>query len=271
MKEMINRLQCQSLMLETAPGFHPFWQDYLEEWQGVDEQPGACMDLAVFSRYVHQSIVENNPIPLPEIFQLIERLMQEGDEEVKTAAATCFLENLQNRETPPASWVPLLGPASCEYCQAWDEFTGVATPGLWPEGIQLRPGRDQPIIPLDEALCQIMALHPGFELFFKQKNQIASHPEDPTEGAITQLGLLAEYIHHHIISDDTYHAGPLLDLLEQFSLQGDDALRMGVTGFIENMLNLSMPAERWVPFLGSSMKAYAKTWAEIIGVNVNGL
>lgn len=259
-------------MLETAPGFHPFWQAYLEEWENVNEQLSACMDLSTLSDYVHQSILENNPIPLPEIFQLIERLMQEGDEEVKTAAATCFLENLQNMETPSASWVPLLGAASREYCQAWDEFTGVATPGLWPEGTQPRSKREQPIIPLDEALCQIMALNPGFELFLQQKNPVASHFEDPTERAVAQLGLLAEYIHHHIISDDAYPTGPLLDLLEQFSMLGDAALRMGVaTGFIKAMLNLNIPAEHWVPFLGESMKVYAQTWAKIMGVNVNGL
>ncbi|MGV3525079.1 MAG: DUF7674 family protein [Candidatus Sericytochromatia bacterium] len=269
---MLNRLQSQSLMLETAPGFQPFWQAYREEWQDADAQPGACLDLATFAHYVHHSIRENEPIPLPAIFQLIECLLQEGDEEVKTAAATCFLENLQNKETPPALWVPLLGTASRDYCQAWNAFTGVATPGLWPEGTQPRKRREQTAIPLDEALCQIIALNPGFGLFLQQKNQGSSPLADPAERAVNQLGLLAAYLHHHILSEDAYQAGPTLDLLEQFSLNGDDALRMGVAaGFIENMLNVGLPAERWVPFLGASMKAYAQTWAEMRDINVKGL
>lgn len=57
-----------------------------------------------------------------------------GDEDVQTAAATCFLENLMNR-TPelidPQRFVPLLGHESKEYCRAWDEFCGVRTEGLW--------------------------------------------------------------------------------------------------------------------------------------------
>ncbi|MEZ0367600.1 MAG: hypothetical protein ACAI44_00790, partial [Candidatus Sericytochromatia bacterium] len=69
------------------------------------------MDLSTFSDYVHLALTSNQKIETSAIFQLIERLMQEGDEEVKTAAATCFLENLQNMETPPQKWVPLLGPA----------------------------------------------------------------------------------------------------------------------------------------------------------------
>jgi hypothetical protein len=65
---------------------------------------------------------------------MIEHLMLQGDDAVKDAVATCFLENLINRtsagDIPAANFVHLLGPESVAYCKAWDEFTGVKTEGL---------------------------------------------------------------------------------------------------------------------------------------------
>lgn len=51
------------------------------------------------------------------------------------AACTCFLENLLNiasaNEIRYERFIPYLGEKSKEYCRAWDEFTGVKSPGLW--------------------------------------------------------------------------------------------------------------------------------------------
>lgn len=70
----------------------------------------------------------------PVVFDVAERLMVEGDNEVKDAVATCFLENLLNVASAgridASKFVDLLGPESRAYCRAWDEFTGVHTEGL---------------------------------------------------------------------------------------------------------------------------------------------
>jgi hypothetical protein len=76
---------------------------------------------------------------LEEIFSLVEFFLNEGEFSVKAAAATCFLENLINytsagRLMPEKLNFYLVGKKSIEYCKAWDEFTGVKTPGLWSEG-----------------------------------------------------------------------------------------------------------------------------------------
>ena len=76
---------------------------------------------------------------LEEIFSLVEYFLNEGEFSVKAAAATCFLENLINYTSAgtlaPEKLIPyLVGKKSIEYCKAWDEFTGVKTPGLWSEG-----------------------------------------------------------------------------------------------------------------------------------------
>lgn len=74
--------------------------------------------------------MEEKALNLIEVFKLIEQFMDEGEQNIKNAVATCFLENLQNVGTPPEKWVQYLGEKSRSFCQAWDEFTGVSTPGI---------------------------------------------------------------------------------------------------------------------------------------------
>jgi hypothetical protein len=51
------------------------------------------------------------------------------------AICACFLENLLNRASGGmimySRFIPYLGEKSKEYCRAWDEFTGIKSPGLW--------------------------------------------------------------------------------------------------------------------------------------------
>lgn len=126
---MITAAECISMLLDRFPGFVPAWKQYLADWEGAPA--GACTYMTAFSHYVYDLIAGGPREELQAIFAVAETLMVDGDEETQTAAATCFLENLQNREAPPEHWVHLLGPASQEHCRAWDEFTGVRTPGLW--------------------------------------------------------------------------------------------------------------------------------------------
>ena len=119
-----------------------------KEWYlyiGYDDQKnlGCCAIMTTLGRYVEDilnsllSIEKQEEIK--EIFLLIEFFMTEGDQDVQGAVATCFLENLINYTSAgtlaPEKLIPyLVGKKSIEYCKAWDEFTGVKTPGLWGEG-----------------------------------------------------------------------------------------------------------------------------------------
>ena len=75
---------------------------------------------------------------LKDIFSLTEFFINEGEDAVKGASSANFLENLINRTSwhtiRPESFIHYLGPKSKKFCKKWDEFTGVATPGLWEEG-----------------------------------------------------------------------------------------------------------------------------------------
>lgn len=122
-------------ILEKFPEFNLAWQEHLEWWEG-ENRPGLCTDMSAFSGYV-LTLLENkaNSEYLRSIFLFIEQLMVEGDDDVQTAAATCFLENIINstgwEKIPASTFVEFLGEESKKYCKAWDEFTGVKTEGLW--------------------------------------------------------------------------------------------------------------------------------------------
>ena len=85
---------------------------------------------------VTKNFLQDNYDDAEELFDLIELFIIEGDEQVKNAAITCFLGNLQNiasneNDFEDAHYVSLLRAKSIEHCKKWDEYTGVRTDGLW--------------------------------------------------------------------------------------------------------------------------------------------
>lgn len=128
---MLTRIQCRQLIFDIEPDFEDYWKQEVENIHNGNEPINFCGDMTYLSLYVNSSILENKKINLNSIFQLIEKFLTEGEQSIKNGAMTCFLEGLQNMETPPEKWVHLLGEKSKEYCQAWDEFTGVQTQLLW--------------------------------------------------------------------------------------------------------------------------------------------
>ena len=67
------------------------------------------------------------------VFSAVENLLLNYNEEVGTAVATGLLEALiqLSDQRNPARFVYFLGEEAKKYCIAWDEFTGVKTPGLY--------------------------------------------------------------------------------------------------------------------------------------------
>lgn len=129
----VTEINCMQNILERVPAFKQDWQTHLDYWNG--EEAGLCNDMSEFSRYVADLILTNQLESLPQIFSLVEEFLNEGNQQVQEAIATCFLENLINccssDDLDAEAFIHLLGPASEAYCKAWDEFTGVKTKGLW--------------------------------------------------------------------------------------------------------------------------------------------
>lgn len=129
---MISRDTCMQVILNNVPEFQERWGEHLSYWDG--EPAGLCNDMAAFCSFTINQINKGQTQKLQMIFDLIEHLMVNGDQDVKNAVATCFLENLLNSvssgKLSSLTFVPLLGPESRKHCLAWDEFTGVHTDGL---------------------------------------------------------------------------------------------------------------------------------------------
>ncbi len=115
------------------------FSDFYEKWFNAEikevEDYTPCRCLMFFVDYIIDSIEKNDQIDLGNVFYTIEEFLVNGDQDVKDAAATCFLESLVNMSSwgriSPNTFVPLLGPESRACCRGWDEFTGVKTEGLW--------------------------------------------------------------------------------------------------------------------------------------------
>jgi hypothetical protein len=122
---MITKENCIQVILQQVPEFRERWQAHLLSWEG--EEPGLCNDLAEFSLFVVELLKDGARDGLPAIFDLIERLLVDGDDIVKDATATCFLEGLVNvaaaRGLSMTHFADLLGPESQAYCKAWDDFS----------------------------------------------------------------------------------------------------------------------------------------------------
>ncbi len=133
------------LISEKFPEFAPIWNSYKLEYEISSEEifgitpfwgdTSFAGGMSKFSDYVINLLIQKNPNPslIEEIFTYIEFLLVNGDEDVQTVVATCFLENILNvtpEQIDPKRFVAYLGIESRKYCRAWDEFTGVKTEGL---------------------------------------------------------------------------------------------------------------------------------------------
>jgi len=130
---MIHTEDVLRLITDCYPAFGARWNEESLFWPEEGQMPTACGILSEFSHLIVEQLEEKNVSNIPTVFALIERLLAEGSEEVKDAAATCFLENLHNRVPEKIAsnfFVPFLGPRSQEYCRAWDWFCGTETEGL---------------------------------------------------------------------------------------------------------------------------------------------
>lgn len=129
---MIRADDCITLILKEIPEFSAHWADHLNYWN--DDQPGLCINFSAFSHFTIELIQKKQENVLKRIFDLVERLMVEGDQTVQEAVATCFVEDLINAvpdEIDSRTFVHLLGDETRDYVKGWDDFTGVKTPGLY--------------------------------------------------------------------------------------------------------------------------------------------
>ena len=111
-------------LIADFPGLRPRWEKHLELWKG--EPAGSYNDIAEFAHFVVQDLYPNgNTADLQRAFDLMERWLLNGNQNLRDLIAIGFLEDVQN----VASWqtfgreafIPFLGSLSR---QAWNEIEG---------------------------------------------------------------------------------------------------------------------------------------------------
>jgi hypothetical protein len=79
------------LLLAACPSFEPSWQEYIS-WQ--EDRELVIVDLGEFARHLG-TLTPVGPVDeLRRVFEVVERLMVEGDADVQTAVVTGLLESL---------------------------------------------------------------------------------------------------------------------------------------------------------------------------------
>jgi hypothetical protein len=113
-----------TLMQFNFPGF----QDTLNEYWAKegDNERVLGYEMMLFCDYALDLIEEGQTQDLPRIFDFIEILLRQGDEDTQTIAATCFIESFVSLgargRIPEESFMPLLGTESRNHAIGWNEF-----------------------------------------------------------------------------------------------------------------------------------------------------
>lgn len=123
---MISRTEAHAEVQRHFPSISERWDAYEQVWGR--EAVSLCSEMSEFERYI-EDLFEEDSIDyqaIAEAFDMIERFIADGDDDTRSAAATCFLEDLLNNgKISSKVFGPYLRPRSRAHCEAWDQFTGV--------------------------------------------------------------------------------------------------------------------------------------------------
>jgi hypothetical protein len=125
MAKQITQAEAFALLLEACPGAHDAWEehklDYADETKDLP-----YLGAAVFARHIVEMMEAGWMQTFTEVFQLIERLIVEGDEEVRGLATVGFLEDIQSiaswKDFGNEAFVPWLMPKSLA---SWQELIDI--------------------------------------------------------------------------------------------------------------------------------------------------
>ena len=125
---MITKNDVMPTLLEACPGFVPMWTEHLKWWDA--ETRGIYNDTAELASYLVLSYERGDTSEFKAVFDTIEQILRDGDEEARGAAAVGVLESVQvqasHYDFGPSVFLEWLGPLSR---QAWGEIEA-----LWDAG-----------------------------------------------------------------------------------------------------------------------------------------
>ncbi|ODG92716.1 hypothetical protein BED47_18750 [Gottfriedia luciferensis] len=92
----IKKYEVMNLLIHACPSYKKRWENYLKDNYEDNEGPLLYNDLSDFARHLADLYSKGNFEEFPKVFDVIERLHTDGDEEVQEAATIGLLEDLQN-------------------------------------------------------------------------------------------------------------------------------------------------------------------------------
>ena len=136
---VVSRTRVMSPLVEACPSFRTPWQAYLAH--DAYQEGLLYVDLGEFARHLVRLVESDSRGELPAVFEVIERLLLEGESNARDAVIIGLLEGIQNiasgSRVGPAVFVPYLHPETMHWWTEIDEFwAGSAStdggPGLDP-------------------------------------------------------------------------------------------------------------------------------------------
>lgn len=122
---MIDMTEACERLAALSPAIARENQKRLADW--APELPPPTTRMAGFARALADAWSEMSEDTRGEVFNTIETLLLLGDELVQTSVTTGFLENLLNialkGQLERKTVETLMGPASLEYFQEWDQYS----------------------------------------------------------------------------------------------------------------------------------------------------
>lgn len=95
MTKQITKSEASALLLEACPDAREVWEEYKLDYEGEYEDL-PYLGMAVFARHIVELTEAGKTESFPAVFQLFERLIVEGDEEVRGLVIIGLLEGIQN-------------------------------------------------------------------------------------------------------------------------------------------------------------------------------
>jgi hypothetical protein len=106
---MITKSEIMPLFLVACPGFQQQWQEHKEWW--AEEEAGGFIDIAEFARYLVESYERKSTSEFSAAFTILEKILEEGDEEARAIGEIGLIEDLQTISSHQ--------PWSAEVFKAW--------------------------------------------------------------------------------------------------------------------------------------------------------
>jgi len=115
------------LITNEFPDFKPYLEERMAGWKEGERTIG--IDISTFLSFISGKLGKNENYNYKAVFGLIEKLLVEGDSDVRLAVELQFLESLLNcvdyGDYSIESFISYLGEESRKACKVNEEFWGV--------------------------------------------------------------------------------------------------------------------------------------------------